>query len=160
MNGPNDGSPESFSASGRCKVRCRETICVADSRFLCPFFRGYSGARVRTLIIAAAGIVNRVVDGYHKTSASFAFDGTLYAPDTPRGQKGPCPHLGGRVRHPPRRRKVSRTFRVPTLDPEAAATDVHAVRVAQPREEGGPVLIVARGLLIGRHGGGGCVPRR
>lgn len=74
MNGPNDGSPESFSASGRCKVRCRETICVADSRFLCPFFCGYSDARVRTLIIAAAGIVNRVVDGYHKTSASFTFD--------------------------------------------------------------------------------------
>lgn len=61
MYGPQDGSRE-IPSSGRCNRRCKDIIWFAVSNSLPA--AGYSGDSVLRFIIAFAGIVNSVADGY------------------------------------------------------------------------------------------------
>lgn len=62
MYGPNDGSCETPSAIGRCSKRCRAINCDAVRGALVGE-KPYSWDRVLRFIIAAEGIVNRMLDG-------------------------------------------------------------------------------------------------
>jgi hypothetical protein len=61
MYGPKFGSPDCPSDPGLCKNMCIVTSCTGLKT--ASVLEGYSGASVFTLIIALAGIVNKVVEG-------------------------------------------------------------------------------------------------
>ena len=62
MYGPKAGSREMPPSAGICNSKCKEIICGAVSGGL-VVEKPYTVDRVRRLIMAVDGIVNKVLDG-------------------------------------------------------------------------------------------------